>query len=267
MGTLHVMSNAEGTLVRPEVREIGMLEVLDALRLGLRDFQEKPSHTVFLCLLYPVAGIVLMVWSAGANLLPLMFPLASGFALLGPIAAIGLYEISRRRELGLDTSWRHALDLRHSPAIFSIVAAAAVLFALFIVWLLVAQKIYVAHFGELPPASLTSFLADVLYTSNGWSMMFWGDLAGLVFAVAALAVSVVTFPLLLERDVGALAAILTSVRALARNPVPVLLWGVIVTALLVIGSIPLFAGLAIVLPVLGHATWHLYRKMIGPAAL
>jgi uncharacterized membrane protein len=267
MGTLHVVSNAEGTFVRPEVRQIGVLEVFDALRLGLKDFQEKPSHYVFLCIMYPIAGVVLMVWSAGANLLPLMFPLASGFALLGPIAAIGLYEISRRREMGLDTSWHHAFEVRRSPAMFSIIAAAAVLFALFIVWLLVAQNIYVSHFGDVPPASLSVFLHQVLYTSNGWSMMFWGDLAGLLFAIAALAVSVVTFPLLLERDVGALSAIVTSVRAFARNPVPVLLWGVIVAALLVIGSIPIFAGLAIVLPVLGHATWHLYRKMIGPPQL
>jgi len=267
MGTLHVVSNAEGTLVYPEVRDIGILEVFDALRLGLRDFQEKPSHYVFLCILYPIAGVVLMVWSAGANLLPLMFPLASGFALLGPIAAIGLYEISRRRELGLDTSWRHALAVRRSPALFSIIAAAAVLLALFIVWLLVAQKIYVAHFGDVAPASIMQFARDVMTTSNGWSMIIWGNLAGLAFAIAALAVSVVTFPLLLERDVGALAAILTSVRALVRNPVPVLLWGVIVAVMLVVGSIPVFAGLALVLPILGHATWHLYRKMIGPPSI
>ena len=266
MGTLHVISNAEGTLVHPEVREIGVLDVMDAMRLGLRDFQEKPSHYVFLCIMYPIAGIVLMVWSAGANLLPLMFPLASGFALLGPIAAIGLYEISRRRELGLDSSWHHALEVRHSPAMFSIIASAIVLLALFVAWLMVAQKIYVAHFGDHAPVSLRAFLHDVLYTWNGWSMMFWGDLAGLGFAIAALAVSVVTFPLLLERDVGALAAILTSIRCLIRNPLPVLVWGLIVAVLLVVGSIPIFAGLAVVLPVLGHSTWHLYRKLVGPAA-
>lgn len=266
MGTLHVVSNADGTMVYPEVRQIGILEVLDALRLGLKDFQEKPSHYVFLCLMYPIAGVVLMVWSAGANLLPLMFPLASGFAILGPIAAIGLYEISRRREMGMDASWRHALEVRHTPAMLSILAAASVLFALFIVWLLVAQKIYVSHFGAEPPASLGVFVHNVLYTSNGWWMMLWGNLAGLCFAIVALAVSVVTFPLLLERDVGAFAAILTSIRALIRNPVPVLFWGLIVAVLLVIGSIPIFAGLAVVLPVLGHSTWHLYRKLIGPPA-
>jgi uncharacterized membrane protein len=249
------------------VRRIGSLEVLDSLRLGWIDFREKPSHYVFLCLLYPIAGAVLMVWAAGANLLPLLFPLASGFALLGPVAALPLYEISRRRELGFDPTWREALAVRRTSAIFSIAAAAGILLVLFVVWLNVAQAIYEAHFGAAAPASLSAFMSDVLTTSTGWSMIVWGNLAGLCFAVLALAISLVTFPLLLERDVGIAAAISTSVRATAANPVPVLLWGFIVAALLVIGSIPIFAGLIVVLPVLGHATWHLYRKLVEPPAL
>lgn len=267
MAVLHVYSDAEGLMPRPAVRKISTLEVLDALRLGWIDFREKPSHYVFLCLLYPVAGMVLMVWSAGANMLPVMFPLASGFAILGPIAALGLYEMSRKRELGLDPSWREAFDVRKSPALFSIFAAACMLLVLFVAWLNVAWAIHDWHFGPAVPASLSEFMSNVLTTANGWSMMFWGDLVGLAFAVVALAISVVTFPLLLERDVGAAAAIATSVRATIANPVPVLLWGFIVAALLVIGSIPIFAGLAVVLPVLGHATWHLYRKLVEPPAL
>ncbi len=147
---------------------------------------------------------------------------------------------------------------------FSILAAGATLFVLFIAWLKVAEGIHAAYFGDQPPASLGGFLHDVLYTRAGWEMMLWGDIAGLGFAIVALAISVVTFPLLLERDIGAFAAMQTSVRAFVTNPIPVLFWGVIVAALLVIGSIPLFAGLAVVLPVLGHASWHLYRKMVGP---
>jgi uncharacterized membrane protein len=267
MAVLHVYSNADGVMPRPTVRKIGILDIVDALRLGWSDFAEKPSHYVFLCLLYPVAGAVLMVWAAGANLLPLLFPLASGFAILGPIAALGLYEISRKRELGFDPSWREALDVRKSPALFSIVAAAAMLLVLFVAWLNVAHAIFVLHFGDVEPASLTSFARDVVTTGSGWSMIFSGNLVGLVFAVVALAISVVTFPLLLERDVGAAAAIATSVRATIANPVPVLLWGLVVAALLFVGSIPVFAGLAVVLPVLGHATWHLYRKLVEPPPL
>jgi uncharacterized membrane protein len=266
MAGLHVYSNSEGLMPRTAVRKIGVLDVLDALRLGWLDFNEKPSHYVFLCLLYPVAGAVLMAWAAGANMLPIMFPLASGFALLGPVAALGLYEISRQRELGLDPTWHDALDVRKSPAMFSIVAAAATLFVLFIVWLNVAQAIYVWHFGQAVPERITDFLAAVLTTPEGWSMMLWGDLVGFAFAVVALAISVVTFPLLLERDVGAATAIATSIRATIANPIPVLFWGFIIAALLVVGSIPVFAGLAVVLPVLGHATWHMYRKLVEPPA-
>lgn len=173
MAVLHVYSDAEGLMPRPAVRKISTLEVLDSLRLGWIDFREKPSHYVFLCLLYPVAGIVLMVWSAGANLLPAMFPLASGFAILGPIAALGLYEISRRRELGLDPSWREAFDVRKSPALFSIAAAAAMLLVLFVAWLNVAWSIYELYFGPTEPASLSDFMSNVLTTGAGWAMMFW----------------------------------------------------------------------------------------------
>lgn len=267
MTALHVYSDANGTMPRPVVRKIGTLEVLDALRLGWADFNEKPSHYVFLCLLYPVMGVLLMVWSAGANMLPIMFPLASGFALLGPIAALGLYEVSRKRELGLDPSWREALDVRRSPALFSIIAAGSMLFVLFIAWINAAQSIFEWYFGAAVPASVSAFLVNIVTTPAGWQMMFWGNLIGLAFAAVALSISVVTFPLLLERDVGAAAAIATSVRATVANPVPVFLWGFIVAALLVIGSIPVLAGLAVVLPVLGHATWHLYRKLVEPPAL
>ena len=267
MATLHVYSDSEGHLPQIAIRKIGMLDVFDALRLGWIDFREKPSHYVFLCLLYPLAGAVLMVWAAGANLLPLLFPLVSGFALLGPVAALPLYEVSRKRELGLDPTWREALLVRKTPAIFSIAAAGAVLLVLFVTWLNVAQAIYEWHFGDVVPASLSAFMNSVLTTSAGWSMMFWGDLAGLGFAIVVLAISVVTFPLLLERDVGIAAAIAASVRATAANPAPVFCWGFIVAALLLIGSLPIFAGLAVVLPLLGHATWHLYRKLIAPPEL
>ncbi|WP_117191213.1 DUF2189 domain-containing protein [Rhizobium terrae] len=265
MTAFHVMAGASEHFVRPVVRKVGFADIADALKLGLRDFREKPSHYVFLCLIYPVAGIFLTVWSTGANLLPLLFPLMSGFALLGPIAAIGLYEISRRRESGEDTSWRHALDVRHSRALPSILAVGFFLFVMFIAWLLVAQAIYTAYFGETAPASVSSFLSDVLTTSRGLALIVLGNLAGFAFAVVVLATTVVAFPLMLDRDVGAAAAIDTSVRATIANPGPVALWGLIVAALLVIGTIPIFAGLAVIMPILGHATWHLYRKLVVPA--
>lgn len=267
MAAFHVMTGASDNLARPVVNRIGIADVFDALKRGLDDFSEKPSHYVFLCLMYPIAGVFLTLWTSGANLLPMVFPLMSGFVLIGPIAAIGLYEISRRREEGLDTSWTHALEVRHSPALPSIIAVGLMLFALFVVWLVTAQTLYANLLGEVFPRTMTDFTRQVFGTTEGLQLIIWGNLIGFGFALVVLAISVITFPLLLDRDVGAVVAVVTSIRATVINPVPVLLWGLIVAALLVVGTIPVFAGLALVIPILGHATWHLYRKLIARDAV
>ncbi|WP_411035823.1 DUF2189 domain-containing protein [Shinella sp. BYT-45] len=262
MATFHVMAGSDQVAARPAVRRIGMSEVWDALARGFDDFRAKPSHYVFLSLIYPICGVVLVTWSSGANMLPLIFPLVAGFALLGPFFAIGLYEISRRRERGMDTSWRHALEVRHSPALPSILAVGAMLTALFVAWLVFAQMLYTSLFGPEPPQSLALFLASVFGSENGLLLMLAGNAIGFCFALVVLATTVVAFPLLLDRDVGAVCAIETSLRATLANPVPVACWGLIVAALLIAGTIPLFVGLAVIMPILGHATWHLYRKIV-----
>lgn len=266
MSTFHVMAGAQGDLVHPAIRKIGIADVFDALRLGLNDFRAKPSHYVFLCLIYPLAGIVLAAWSSGANMLPLLYPLATGFALLGPVAALGLYEISRRRERGMDASWRHALEVRHSPALPAIAVVGLMLLFLFVAWLVTAQTLYVRIFGDVPPASLAAFLNGIFGTDAGFDLIIAGNALGFIFAIIVLATTVVAFPLLLDRDAGAVSAVETSVRATMANPVPVALWGLIVAAGLAIGMLTLFVGLALILPILGHATWHLYRKLVEPPA-
>ncbi|MGH6761080.1 MAG: DUF2189 domain-containing protein [Phyllobacterium sp.] len=264
MAQFHVLAGANDNIVFPKVRRIGVSDLLAALREGLDDFWEKPSHYVFLCLIYPIAGVVLARWTSGANALPLLYPLMSGFALLGPLAAIGLYEISRRRELGLDTSWRHALEVVHSPAIPSIVAVGIMLFAIFIAWLVTAQSLYESAFGFAVPETISAFVNQILTTAEGRSLIIWGNAIGFLFALAVLCTTVVAFPLMLDRDSGALVAICTSIMAVGRNPLVMALWGLIVAALLLVGFLTLFAGLAVILPVLGHATWHLYRKVVEP---
>ncbi|MBN9235302.1 MULTISPECIES: DUF2189 domain-containing protein [Phyllobacteriaceae] len=263
MAGFHVMAGAHG-LELPTVRRISISDLFDALKRGAEDFWAKPSHYVFLGLIYPIVGLILTEWTSGSNAIQLVYPLMTGFALVGPFAAIGLYEMSRRRERGMDTSWKRALDVRHSPALPSIAVIGIMLMAFFLLWLFTAQSIYASSFGDQPPAALGTFVRDLFTTNQGWRLILLGNLTGFVFALIVLATTVIAFPLLLDRDVGVVSAIETSVRAVAMNPVPMLAWGLIVAVLLVIGSIPLFAGLAIVMPILGHATWHLYRKVVVP---
>jgi len=223
-----------------------------------------PTHVVFLSLIYPIVGLALGRATLGYDVVPLLYPLASGFALIGPFAAIGLYELSRRRELGLDTSWKHAFDVVRSPSFGAIVALGILLMIVFGVWLAVAYAIYVADFGYQEPTSLTAFVRKVLTTPQGHNLIIVGNGVGFLFALLAFSLSVVSFPLLLDRNVGVTAAALTSVRAVLRNPVTMALWGLIVAGGLVLGSLPFLVGLAVVMPVLGHSTWHLYGKVVAP---
>jgi uncharacterized membrane protein len=260
----HILVGGGAEPAAPVVRRIAPADLLQALRLGWGDFKAMPTHAVFLCAIYPLVGIGLAGLTLGFAIIPLLFPLAAGFALIGPIAAVGLYELSRRREAGVDASAGHALDVLHSPSIGAIVALGVLLLIMFTVWIAVARAVYIDNFGYAAPASLGQFIHDVLTTRAGWNLIVWGNGIGFVFAVATLTMSVVSFPLLLDRDVGASVALLTSARVVAANPLTMALWGVIVAALLVIGSLPFFVGLAIAMPVLGHATWHLYRKAVEP---
>ncbi len=260
----HILVGGDASPARPVVRRIAPADLFDALARGIDDFAAMPSHAVFLCVIYPLLGILLIAMTLGNSLLPLAFPIAAGFALVGPLAAIGLYELSRRREAGLDTSSRHAFDVLHSPSLGAIVAMGVLLLAIFFVWLAIAEAIYVANFGYGAPASLHQFADDILNTRAGWNLIIVGTGVGFLFAVVVLAISAISFPLLLDRDVGAAVALATSIRVVAENPATMALWGFIVAALLVIGSVPFFLGLTIVMPVLGHATWHLYRRAVEP---
>ncbi|PKP83670.1 MAG: hypothetical protein CVT80_12590 [Alphaproteobacteria bacterium HGW-Alphaproteobacteria-2] len=248
----------------PEVRRLEPADIGEALRRGLDDFAALRSDVIFICLLYPVIGACLAWIAFRHEFLPLLFPLLSGFALVGPLAGVGLYEMSRRREAGGTAGWADAFAVMRSPAIAPIAALGVVLLGLFIAWIVAADWIHALTLGPEPPASLTAFLTDVFTTGPGWAMIVLGCSVGLLFAAAALAIGLVSFPLLLDRDVGLPTAVVTSVRVVMASPRTTAAWGLVVAAGLVLGTVPLLLGLIVVLPVLGHASWHLYRRAVLP---
>jgi uncharacterized membrane protein len=264
MSHSHILTGENLSPARPVIRRISPSDLYQSLKSGIDDFLAMPSHAIFLCVVYPLLGLFLIALTLDNSMLPLAFPIAAGFALIGPIAAIGLYELSRRREAGLDASSSHVFDVLHSPSLGAIIALGVLLTAIFLIWLAVAEAIYIANFGYGGPGTFQQFVHNVFFTQSGWTLIAVGTGVGFLFAVVALTIGAISFPLLLDRDVGAAVALATSIRVVAANPGTMALWGFIVAALLLIGSIPFFIGLTVVMPVLGHATWHLYRRAVEP---
>jgi uncharacterized membrane protein len=247
----------------PAVKTIGFASLRHAIAKGIEDFSAVPTFPVFLGIIYAVLGLILFRLSFGYEVLPLVYPMLAGFALLGPFAAITLYDLSRRREQGLDVSVGHLFDVFKSPSIGAIVRLGFVLMLIFVAWLGAAQVMYNQIMGGDVPASLGEFTRRVLTTDAGHQLILVGNAVGFLFAALVLVISVVSFPMLVDRKVSAATAVRTSVRAVIASPAAMAVWGLIVAAGLVLGSLPLFFGLAVVFPVLGHATWHLYRRTVS----
>lgn len=246
----------------PPTRTIGDADIRSALRKGVDDFKTFRSDVMFLVAIYPIIGICLVVVSSDLALLPLLFPLAAGFVLLGPIAAIGLYEMSRRREAGEDVGWSAGLNALRAHIVGPVMALGVYLLAMFVLWIMAAMMIYGFTLGPEPPVSVGAFVIDTVTTGAGWIMILIGVGVGFVFAATVLVISLVSFPMLIDRRAGIPVAVATSVNVARENPATVAKWGAIVAFLMALGSIPFFLGLIIVLPILGHATWHLYRAAV-----
>jgi uncharacterized membrane protein len=269
MATYHgnVTSMAQSgpdTAAAPVIRTIGFSELHRALQRGWEDFKAVPTHAIILCIIYPVLGLMLARAVHGYSVIPLLFPLAAGFALIGPFAAVGLYEMSRRRERGEQATAWDALEVVRAPSFGAMLGLGVLLLALFVTWVATAQALYIAAFGYEGATGIYDFATRVLTTAPGWWLIVVGCGVGFLFALVALCISVVSFPLMLDRHASAGEAMVASLRAVARNPVPMAAWGLIVAVLLAAGTLPFFLGLAVVIPLLGHATWHLYRETIEP---
>jgi uncharacterized membrane protein len=254
--------DVDNTLATPEVRRISFADLGDVLVKGFNDFLAFRDDVIFLCFIYPLVGLVLAYMTSNAGLLPLIFPLFSGFVLIGPFAAVWLYEMSRRRERGEAVSWAEGLKSFGSSNAMAIYKLGLLLTAVFVLWLATAMAIYMGTMGPRMPTSAATFAHDVLMTTAGWKLIVFGVGTGFFFALFVLSISAVSFPLLLDRPVAISTAIGTSVHAMRANPAQILGWGMIVAGSLVLAMIPVLVGLIVVLPVLGHATWHLYRKVV-----
>jgi len=246
----------------PALRTITTADLRAALLAGFDDFLAFRSDVIVLCFIYPLAGAVLWRFATGVNMLQLLFPLAAGFALVGPLFATGLYEMSRQRELGGPITWGAAFDAFRSPAIGAIFGLGVVLLAIFAAWIGTAQAIYGMSVGTLHPDTLAAFIDDVLTTGPGIALIVFGITAGFLFAALVLCISLISFPLMLDRTVSVETAVATSIAASRANPRVVAIWGAIIAGGLVLGAAPFLVGLIITMPVLGHATWHLYRRLL-----
>ena len=249
-------------LTRPQINRISIEDIRAALREGARDFSALRTDVIFLVILYPLIGAVLALWAFHSGQLHLLFPLIAGFPLVGPVAAIGLYEMSRRREQGEATNWGAALATLKGRVLGPVLTISVMLGVIFAFWLYAAHLIWQVTLGPEPYQNVFDFLRDTLTTRAGWEMILFGSGVGLVFAAVVLCISMISFPMLIDRPVGVPMAISTSLAVAKRNPGTTIVWGLVVAVALLLGAIPLFVGLIVVMPILGHATWHLYRRAV-----
>ena len=244
------------------VRKISNEDLRLSLRQGLDDFLDLRGDLIFAGLIYTFIGIAAVVMTTNGPLMPFFLPVVAGVGLLGPVAAVGFYELARRREKGEDVHWFNFLDVRKRPSVDDMGIVAGMLLAIFALWLIAAGILYVALFGWATPTSVPEFVATVFTTPRGWALIVGGAVVGAIFGWIVLALSVVSLPMLVDCDVNAAEAVSASWRAAHANKPQMIRWGLTVVVLLVLGSIPLFVGLALVLPWLGYSTWHLYTRLV-----
>lgn len=244
------------------IRQITLKDLTQSLKEGYRDYGSKPSSIPLLILFYALFALVFTLFSFGQDLRYLVFPVVAGFTLIGPIVAIAFFEMSRRRELGKELRWRRAFSFIHTSSFAPILALSVLMTLLYLAWLFMAELIFFSLFEASMPVSMEDFVNQLFNTRHGAALIAYGNFVGLLFALSALALSVVAFPLALDKPVTSFTAVSVSIRAFMSNSLVLTVWGLIVVAFIAAGAAVFLIGLSVTLPVLGHATWHLYRKLI-----
>ncbi|MFN3823825.1 MAG: DUF2189 domain-containing protein [Pseudorhodobacter sp.] len=257
------MSGEEATVVlRPlELRRLGFEDLRAVLGAGWQDFRTAPTFGLFFALVYVLAGWLIVYALTVSGQLWWTLPAAAGFPILGPFIACGLYEVSRRLETGEPLRWSGILGVILRQKDRQIPSMAAVILVFFLFWNFLAHMIFALFMGLQVMTNITSSLA-VFATANGVLMLVVGSIVGAGFAGVLFALTVVSLPMLLDREVDFVTAMITSVSVVLHSPVVMVVWGVGISALLFLAMLPGFLGLFVVLPVLGHASWHLYRRAL-----
>jgi len=262
MATRTVASRAPAKPRPIPIRKISDEDLRWSLRQGLEDFRAMRGDIFFAGLIYTLIGLAAVVMTTNKPLIPFFFPIVAGVGLLGPVAAVGFYELALRRERGEEVHWFNFIDVRKRPSVDDMGIVAGLLLVIFALWLVAAGILYATLFGWSTPTDLFGFFGDIFSTVNGLLLIIAGAVVGAIFGWFVLAISVVSLPMLVDCDVGASEAVSTSWRAAHANKAEMIRWGLTVFGLLVLGSIPLFVGLAFVLPWLGYSTWHLYTRLV-----
>jgi uncharacterized membrane protein len=250
--------------VDPVVRRITAADIAEALGQGLRDFQALPLYGLAFGALYALGGIAIVLCLTAFGMIYLAYPLAAGFALIGPFVATGLYEVSRRREAKQPISIGAIWSAITSRSEIGWMAFVTLFF--FVIWMYQVRLLIALLLGlNASFSSLRDFMTVLLTTNEGLLFLAIGNLDGAALSLILFSLTVVSFPLLLDRDVDFVTAMVTSVRAVVASPLPMIGWAAIIVVLLIVSSLPYFLGLLVTVPVLGHATWHLYRRIVAPA--
>ncbi|WP_425305385.1 DUF2189 domain-containing protein [Chthonobacter albigriseus] len=250
----------------PTVRMLGTEDIRAALLAGAEDFRRAPQYGLFFGGLYAAGGILLVLAVTSLHMPWLAYPLAAGFALLGPFVAVGLYEVSRRLETGLPLGWGPVLGAAYAQSGKQLAGMAFITLFIFLIWMYQVRLLMALFLGGQSFTTLPGFITVVFTTFDGWMFLAVGHVIGAALSIFVFSLTVVWFPLLLDRDTDVVTAMITSVKTVVTSPVPMIGWAVIVVAALILSAVPIFLGLAITLPILGHTTWHLYRRAVAPDA-
>ncbi|MDJ0947920.1 MAG: DUF2189 domain-containing protein [Alphaproteobacteria bacterium] len=248
----------------PVVLTIGIPDIVDALGRGMRDFRAAPLFGLFFGGTYAVGGILIVLTAYTLDMSYLSYPLAVGFALIGPFVAVGLYEVSRRRETGTPLSWGEVLGVIFAQRKRELGWMAFVTLFVLVMWMYQVRILLAIFLGAKAPGTVDKFIEILFTTPEGLMFLLVGHGVGAILALILFSLTVVSFPLLLERDLDFITAMITSVRSVTTNPGPMIGWAAVVVLLLIVSIAPMFVGLFVVLPILGHTTWHLYRKVVAP---